>query len=338
MTEPKEKSSSHTNFVHFKNYLSAGLAMTLVVVLAQSLVGWAAPPKRRVAVLDFEFGAVHRWWDGHWDIGKGISDLIVDQLVRDGTFSVIERRKLDAVLAEQNFSNSANADSTTAATLGRVLGVNAIILGSVTQFGTERRDFNTAGVGGGRRGLGGGRVGTQEGKANVAVTARLIDVNTGEILASATGLGKSSRGGLLLGGLVIGGGGFGAGGLSMSSSQFRETILGEATYAAVQELSRRLVLFSHKVSANPAEIRGLIADVNGSSVVLNVGSSHGVVPGTTLRVVRVNRVVKDPATGKPLREVTEEVGTIRVDEADAISSVGAILNGQDLRVGDLVRN
>jgi curli biogenesis system outer membrane secretion channel CsgG len=102
---------------------------------------------------------VQRWWDGNWDIGKGISDLLVDRLLSEGTFSVIERRKLDMVLAEQNFSTSERADSSTAARIGKVLGVNAIILGSVTQFGTEKKDFNASGIGGGRGGLGAGRWG-----------------------------------------------------------------------------------------------------------------------------------------------------------------------------------
>ena len=129
--------------------------------------------------MDFEFGTVQRWWDGNWDIGKGISDLLVDRLLSEGSFSVIERRKLDIVLAEQNFSTSERADSSTAARIGKVLGVNAIILGSITQFGTEKKDFNASGIGGGRGGLGAGRMGTREGKASVAITARIIDINSG---------------------------------------------------------------------------------------------------------------------------------------------------------------
>jgi len=43
---------------------------------------------------------------GNWDIGKGIADLIVDELVNDGSFRVIERKRLDAILAEQNFSTA----------------------------------------------------------------------------------------------------------------------------------------------------------------------------------------------------------------------------------------
>jgi hypothetical protein len=46
------------------------------------------------------------------DIGKGISDLLVTYLVKDGSYSVIERKALDKILAEQNFSNSDRANPT----------------------------------------------------------------------------------------------------------------------------------------------------------------------------------------------------------------------------------
>ena len=317
--------------------LRAGLLSGLSILLV-TLASLAETPRKRVSVMDFEFGTVQRWWDGNWDIGKGISDLLVDRLLSEGTFSVIERRKLDTVLAEQNFSTSERADSSSAARIGKVLGVNAIILGSVTQFGTEKKDFNASGIGGGRGGLGAGKMGTREGKASVGITARIIDINTGEVLASSTGRGQSSRSGLLLGGLVLGRGGFGAGSVSMNSSQFRETILGEATYAAVNDLSRQLNLFAHKVPISSQDIRGLVADVSGNSVVLNVGRSHGLEAGATLNVLRVDRTIKDPATGKPLREIVSEVGRVRVDEADNDSSTGTIISGTGIKLGDLVRN
>jgi curli biogenesis system outer membrane secretion channel CsgG len=315
-----------------------GCLASALAILLQTSVCLAETPRKRVSVMDFEFGTVQRWWDGNWDIGKGISDLLVDRLLSEGSFSVIERRKLDAVLAEQNFSTSERADRSSAARIGKVLGVNAIILGSITQFGTEKKDFNASGIGGGRGGLGAGRMGTREGKASVAVTARIIDINTGEVLASSTGRGQSSRSGLLLGGLVIGHGGFGAGSVRMNSSQFRETILGEATYAAVKDLSKQLNLFAHKVPVSSQDIRGLVADVSGNNVVLNVGRSHGLEAGATLNVLRVDRTIKDPATGKPLREVVSEVGRIRVDEADNESSTGTIVSGTGIKLGDLVRN
>lgn len=309
-----------------------------VAILLLAVNCFSATPKKRVSVMDFDYGTVQRWWDGNWDVGKGISDLLVDRLLAEGSYSVIERRKLDLVLAEQNFSTSERADSSTAARIGKILGVNAIILGSVTQFGTEKKDFNASGIGGGKRGLGGGRVGTREGKASVGITARIVDITTGEVLASSTGRGQSSRSGLLLGGLVVGRGGFGAGSVNMNSSEFRETILGEATYAAVNDLARQLTLFSHKVPSSSQDIHGLVADVSGSSVILNVGRAHGLEPGATLHVLRVERTVKDPATGKPLREIVTEIGQVRVDEADNDSSTATVISGSGFKLGDIVRN
>ena len=80
------------------------------------------------------------------DIGKGIADILVDKLVNDGAYSVIERKQLDKILAEQNFSNSDRADPNSAAKIARILGVDAIIVGSITQFG---RDDKSTDVGGG---------------------------------------------------------------------------------------------------------------------------------------------------------------------------------------------
>ncbi len=115
--------------------------------------------KKRVAIVDFDFGTVQRWWGGNWDIGKGIADMVVNELVNDGTYSVIERKKMNLVMAEQNFSNSDRADASTAAKIGKLLSVNGMIVGSITQFGTEKKGFSLGGVGGRFGKYGGARSG-----------------------------------------------------------------------------------------------------------------------------------------------------------------------------------
>ena len=221
--------------------LALGLAATAAVMAAGEPT--AAQSKRpTIAVLAFEYGTVQQWWQGTWDIGEGISDMIVDELVNDGSFRVIERKRLDAILAEQNFSNSDRADpnAKTMAQIGKVLGVKYLVVGSVTKFGTEKSQKSFSGGGYGSA-FGLGSVGTSKGKANVAITARIIDISTAEIMASSKGEGTSKRSGLLLGGAGGGGGGGGFGGVSMGSSEFRETILGEATELAVKDTSAKLV-------------------------------------------------------------------------------------------------
>ena len=126
------------------------IVCVLVLGLFSGALAQQAPAKKRVAVLNFDYGTVQSSvaaiFGSNVDVGKGVSDLLVQKLVQDGKYSVIERNALDKILAEQNFSNSDRADSTTAAKIGRVLGVDAVITGTITQFG--RDDKNTT-VGGG---------------------------------------------------------------------------------------------------------------------------------------------------------------------------------------------
>ncbi|HEX2454600.1 MAG TPA: CsgG/HfaB family protein [Vicinamibacterales bacterium] len=215
--------------------LALGLAVCALPAAAQST-------RPTVAILSFEYGTIEHWWNGNQDIGEGISDLLVDELVNDGSYRVIERKRLDAILAEQNFSQSERADPSakTLAQVGKMLGVKYLIVGSVTKFGTENSNKSVGGAGFGSK-YGIGNVGTSKGKANVAIAARVIDTTTGEIMASAKGEGTSKRSGLLLAGAGGGGGGAGAGHIDFGASNFRDTILGEATDAAVKSTAEKLI-------------------------------------------------------------------------------------------------
>ena len=163
--------------------------------------------------------------------------------MNDGSFRMIQRKRLDAILAEQNFSQSERADPSakTLAQVGKVLGVKYLVVGSVTKFGTEKSN-KSFGAGGFGSKYGVGEVGTAKGKANVAITARMISTTTGEILISAKGDGTSRRSGLLLGGAGGGGGGAGVGRIEFGASDFRDTILGEATEMAVKSTVAQLLM------------------------------------------------------------------------------------------------
>ena len=215
----------------------------------------AAPQgrKKRVAVFDFDYATVHSGVSALFgqdvDVGKGITDLLVTDLVKDGSYSVIERKALDKIMKEQNFSNSDRADPNSAAKIGKLLGVDAIIVGSITQFGNETKNTNIGGGGGGFGGFGLGGVGHKKSKAIVAVTARLVDIDTAEILGVAEGKGESARESTSL----LGGGGnwhgFGGGAADFGSSDFQSTIIGEAVKAAVDSLSQEVIADKDKLVA-----------------------------------------------------------------------------------------
>ena len=297
--------------------------------------------KRRVAVLDFGYGtvmtSVQSLFGTNQDVGKGISDLLIDRLINDGTFRVIERREINKIMQEQNFSNSDRADSSTAAKIGRVLGVDTIITGDITQFGRDDQKTNVGSVVSRWDHYGIGNVGVRKAKAAVAITARMIDVNTGEILASVSGKGESKRSGTnLLGG---GGGwsGSGAGQLDMGRSNFSQTIIGEAVTEAVMQVAGQLDQNAGRLPKQTIHVQGLVADATGNNITINGGSRSGVRTGDKLAVTRVDRVIKDPATGKPLRTVEDPVGMITITSVDEGSAVGTFSGNGQPKVGDTVK-
>jgi curli biogenesis system outer membrane secretion channel CsgG len=77
-------------------------------------------------------------------------------------------------------------------------------------------------------------LGAKKTKSEVALTARVIDATTGEILISAKGLGESNKGG----GFDFSKGGFGVG---TNAEEWRNSGLGDAQERACNEFVAALV-------------------------------------------------------------------------------------------------
>jgi len=133
-------------------------------------------------------------------------------------------------------------------------------------------------VGGGGFGLGKiglGGVQSRNSKAVVAVTARMIDTSTAEILAVAEGTGISTRGN------ESGRRGRewrcgGAAAFDMKQLEFRRDDPRRTVHKAVDSLGQATGRQSAAMPTHKIEISGLVADVSGNSLVLNVGSKSGV--------------------------------------------------------------
>jgi hypothetical protein len=78
-----------------------------------------------VAVLPFENKGASR------DLGEIILDKMITVLWTQERFKVMERAALNQVLAEQSLGQSGVLDATTAAEIGKGIGVDAIVIGSV---------------------------------------------------------------------------------------------------------------------------------------------------------------------------------------------------------------
>ncbi|HYL93965.1 MAG TPA: CsgG/HfaB family protein [Alphaproteobacteria bacterium] len=313
----------------------------VVGLLAITFVTQAAAQKKRVAVLDFEYGTVQSSvsaiYGTNQDVGKGITDMLVEKLVKDGKYSVIERKALDKILAEQNFSNSDRANPATAQKIGQILGVDAVIMGSITKFGRDDKSKSFGGLGVGPRAFGLGGIKKNEAKAVCAISARLVDTTTGEILAAVTGEGESKRSGTSLIGAGGGGGGAGAGGFDSHASNFGQTLLGEAITEAVTNVGAQLDASATNLPERKVEVSGLVADVSGNVLIVNIGSKTGLKVGDKLEISRAVRTVKDPATGKVLKTVTSKIGDATVTEIDTDSATVTFTGTGAAKVGDVAK-
>ena len=294
----------------------------------------SAQQKKRVAILSFDDAAVEasaaRAVGTSQDVGGFLADVVVKELLKGSVYTVVERRAIDQVLKEQNFSNSNRVDPKTAAAIGRLLGVDAIIMGSVTQFGIEESavELGSGTLGRVTRGvLGGGK--RVNSKATVGMTARMVDTKTGEVLTAASGTGDSSK-------ASVAASGYATGNIDLTSRSFQESMLGEAVNSAAAQVAAGLNEFGSKLAAGPVDYSGLVADVSGTTLIVNVGRLKGVQVGDTIEISRPGRQILDPQTKKVLRTIVDKIGTARVTEVDDGSATATLSGTAAVQVGDQV--
>ncbi|MDR7486166.1 MAG: CsgG/HfaB family protein [Armatimonadota bacterium] len=185
----------------------------------------AQPDRLRIAILPFQLGFTSPSWAQRWDISLGVTEIVEESLFRTGRYRVIERRALDAVLREQGIGRTGTVDQATAARLGRVLGVQALIAGTVNQF-----ELKAAG------GVALPVVAVALYQAQVQLTARVIDTTTGEIIGIARGTGKA-EGTMALAVFQN---------VAFGGAEFSKTVLGRALDQAVEDLVMKLGQTLHR--------------------------------------------------------------------------------------------
>ncbi len=241
--------------------------------------------KKRVAVVDFEMKSKL----GRLQLASDATDILITELVKSGKFTVIERDKLNALLKEQRLGLSDLVNPRTAARIGRLLGVNAIITGAVTNFGVKLK--------------GGSFLGLAQSKSQVAeaeVDIRVVDVETGKILFADRGVGtaQTSSGSFL-----------GVG----SAQTFDLALAGKALRAAISNLVDRLV---RKLGELPwkASVASVRRSKNTGKIYLylNAGENEGLQKGDVLYIYAKGEPIEDPDTGEIIGYEEEYIGKAKV--------------------------
>lgn len=132
--------------------------------------------KKRIAVVNFDNKSGY----GEWRLGQAAADVMMTKLFKTKKFTLIERSQLDAVLNEQGLGQSGAISAATAAKVGKILGVSAVVIGTVSAFSIDRSSGS----------FGVGSYGKTVAKCTIDV--RVVDTETAEILFMDTASSEAS--------------------------------------------------------------------------------------------------------------------------------------------------
>jgi curli biogenesis system outer membrane secretion channel CsgG len=297
--------------------------------------------KKRAIVDEFDYStvmtSVQAVFGTNQNIGKGIRAMLTTRIAKDNKIVVVERAKIKALEAEQDRNQSNRVKQGSGARVGRISGADLLLAGDIVIFG---RDDKKKSVKGG--GMIGGVIGAaanmnKEDKAVVAIDYRLIDAETSEIIATGEARGESvrkSKGFGALGGAL----GKGVAGveIDMNSSNFAETIIGEATMDCVNKLAEILNKQAEEMRKTVREVETSVADVGGGMVTIAAGANDGVNVGEVFEIHAVDREVRDPNTKELLDRITHVVGTMTVTNVRDKIATGTY-SGSPAKVGMIAR-
>lgn len=296
-----------------KNFLTAVVFFLFVVFCFQAMSQDLSALKKRIAVISFE----DRSGYGH-NIGRGVADMLVTSLVESDKFIVIERAELDEILKEQGLGQTGLVTPQSAAKVGQLLGLQRMITGSITEFGSKKSK-----VGGG---IGGFDIGVSTTTARVVVDLRIINVNTGEIVMAKSAEGEDSSTGL---------DNVGMDDIDFhNSNTWDNTQLGIASRESINEC---VEFITEDMAGLPWE--GKIIKASGTTIYMKPGSKGGVQPGMVFSIYRAGEELIDPDTGLSLGSEESKIGEIQYtgDVADGKAGKALVKSGTGFQAGDLVR-
>jgi len=230
--------------------------------------------------------------DGQKDpLAQQASDMLMARLVDTGQFLVFERDDLDAIKNEGVIAGSTP----------QLVGADALIVGSVTEFGRQTD----------------GQVGflssTKRQTASATVEIRLVDARTGLAFFSTSGKGAAS----VEAGEVAG---FG------SRAAYDSTLNDRAIAAAISDLTTNVI---QRLQERPWTTD--ILDVSEGQVQISGGPRQGLKIGDDFVVELKGRTVASGQTGLPITLPGTEVARIRISgffgSGDAEGSSARIISG-----------
>lgn len=278
------------------------VAATLVV--AAAVVAPAAAAQDRAAYQGLKQTVAVDTFQATESVGgaitaDGMTALLIQALVRDGRFVVIE--------------GAAPSEA------------SAIVRGVVTKY-EPAAGGSSLSIGGGLGSMLDGRAGTRSQRAVMEISLRLVDTATGQVVSTSSAQGsassRTSGAGLVntWSGATVGG------------EVFRATPIGQAGEDAIMRAVDQIAAGMRDVPWS-----AIVVDAAETGVYLNAGADRNVQPGLTLGVWRPGRTLTDPRTGEVLDVEMARIGQVRVETVrDRLSIASVVSGGQPMR-GDVLK-
>jgi len=258
--------------------------------------------KKRLAVVDF----IDKTDYGKGRLGIAAADILEGELQRSDKFTMVSHSGMDEVLNLQAVGQSGVLDASTAVQAGRLVGANAIVNGSVSEFGIKKSGVSVPGI-----------IGTRTLVARAVVDIHLIDGTTGVILLSETGEGTAETTATKI--LNIG-----------DEGTYDETLAGKALRGAIQSLVGKIVARMETVPW-----QGYVLSAEGGMVWITGGQDLGMRKGMQFNVTTLPQQVAAP-NGKVYAIPGRTKGALRIVDVMPDISQASLLQG-DASKNDLVR-
>jgi curli biogenesis system outer membrane secretion channel CsgG len=253
--------------------------------------------KRKVAIARFsnetQYGKGIFYDKENDPMAKQALDILSTRLASTGKFLLLERGDIDKVLSE---AQGSGADY-------KKIGADYIIIGSITQFG--RKNVGDVGLFSNAK--------TQVVEA--AVSLRLIDVSTGQIIYSEEGKGNAE----MKSKTTLGMGG---------TADFDATLSDKAISAAISQLIENII---NNCMDRPWKAYFLTVDEG--TIYISGGKSQGINVGDIFTVKEKGKSVKNPQTGMAVELPGKVVGKIKItltggESAESEFAIVEIIEGQ----------
>jgi curli biogenesis system outer membrane secretion channel CsgG len=158
---------------------TACFALGFGIAAAQVAHADAPATKPVLAVLKFQDETGAMPFQG--GIGRVVTNMLASELAARDAFTVVERRKLRAVLEEQDLAESGLTRPGDRAKVGELTGAGFLVMGTITAF---EPDTETKVSGGGL--FRGPRVEQTNHGSYLAIDLRVVDTTTGEVSYART--------------------------------------------------------------------------------------------------------------------------------------------------------